>query len=190
MIQYLLFMTVHLKLGKIRAGYWLLLFGLKQFFCKKQAKGSTYYFSLFTFFKTSLAQLVKNPPANAGDERDEGSIPEKGRFLPGKPHGLRSLVGQSMGLKRVRHNRTHTYTENQYSCCKEKSTLTPVVTVSLACFLLLLLLWSYIMASRRESCPSAWLSECLCSEPCRWQEGRNEHISLSEACHSGRHLQD
>ena len=89
-IQYLLFVTVHLKLGKIRAGYWLLLFGLKQFFLQeKKNKGSTYYFSLFTFFfffLTSLAQLVKNPPANAGDERDEGSIPEKGRS-PGEGNG-------------------------------------------------------------------------------------------------------
>ena len=46
--------------------------------------------------------VVKNPPANAGDTRDMGSIPGSGRspsvrngkptpvFLPGKLHGQRS----------------------------------------------------------------------------------------------------
>ena len=33
-----------------------------------------------------VAQLVKNPPANAGDTRDVGSIPGSGRF-PGKGNG-------------------------------------------------------------------------------------------------------
>ena len=33
-----------------------------------------------------VAQLVKNPPANAGDARDVGSIPGSGRF-PGKRNG-------------------------------------------------------------------------------------------------------
>ena len=50
--------------------------------------------------------MVKNPPANAGDLRDLGSIPESGLkipwrrkwqpipvFLAGKFHGQRSLVG-------------------------------------------------------------------------------------------------
>ena len=46
----------------------------------------------------------KEPPANAGDIRDEGLIPELGRspgagwqftpvFLPGKFHGQRRLAG-------------------------------------------------------------------------------------------------
>ena len=51
--------------------------------------------------------MVKNPPANAGDARDMGSIPTSGRspgvgngkptpvFLPGESHGQRSLVGYS-----------------------------------------------------------------------------------------------
>ena len=51
--------------------------------------------------------MVKNPPANAGDARDSGSIPRWGRFpgagngnplqnfFPGKFHGQRSLVGYS-----------------------------------------------------------------------------------------------
>ena len=50
-------------------------------------------------------------------------------------------------------------------------------TASLTCFPLLLLLRSYMMACLRESCPSAWLLNCLCSEPCppvcTWQEERN-----------------
>ena len=50
--------------------------------------------------------MVKNPPANAGDAGDSGSIPGLGRspgvgngrqpspvFLPEKSHGQRSLVG-------------------------------------------------------------------------------------------------
>ena len=45
--------------------------------------------------------MIKNPPANAGDLRDEGVIPGLGRspgggltpvLLPGKSHGQRSLV--------------------------------------------------------------------------------------------------
>ena len=51
-----------------------------------------------------LAELVKNPPASAGGAGDsasilgqEGSLEEEtathSRFLPGKSHGQRSLVG-------------------------------------------------------------------------------------------------
>jgi len=48
--------------------------------------------------------VVKNPPSNAGDIRDLGSIPGSGRspeerkwqptqvFLPGESHGQRSLA--------------------------------------------------------------------------------------------------
>ena len=55
--------------------------------------------------------MVNNPPANAEDRRDTGSIPGSGRspggglattpvFLPGESHGQRSLVGDSpMGRK-------------------------------------------------------------------------------------------
>ena len=53
-----------------------------------------------------MAQVVKNPPANAGDVRDVGSIPRLGRspggghaitlvFLPGESRGQRSLAGYS-----------------------------------------------------------------------------------------------
>ena len=38
--------------------------------------------------------VVKNLPANAGDVRDMGSVPGLGKspvFLPGEPHGQRSL---------------------------------------------------------------------------------------------------
>ena len=51
--------------------------------------------------------MVKNPPANARDIRDAGSIPGSGRspgggqptpgFLPGESHGQRSLLGYSLG---------------------------------------------------------------------------------------------
>ena len=37
---------------------------------------------LFTFWASQVAvQVIKNPPANAGDVRDEGSIPASGRSL-------------------------------------------------------------------------------------------------------------
>ena len=51
--------------------------------------------------------MVRNPPANAGDVRDAGSIPESGRSPGGghgnplqyscleNPHGQRSLPGYS-----------------------------------------------------------------------------------------------
>ena len=55
-----------------------------------------------------MVLVVKNPPANVGDVRDEGgSIPGIGKipwrrvwqptteFLHGKSHGLRSLAGYS-----------------------------------------------------------------------------------------------
>ena len=52
-----------------------------------------------------VALVVKNPPVNAGDIRDSGSIPGSGRspggghgkpipvFLPGESRGQRSLAG-------------------------------------------------------------------------------------------------
>ena len=56
---------------------------------------------------SQVALVLKNPPVNAGDVRDEGLIPGLGRFpwrrtwqptpvfLPGEFHGQRSLVGYS-----------------------------------------------------------------------------------------------
>ena len=58
---------------------------------------STWYF--LSLLKSHVALLVKNPPANAGDLKDAGSIPGLGRFpctrawqptpvfLPGESHG-------------------------------------------------------------------------------------------------------
>ena len=58
-----------------------------------------------TFWAAQVEPVVKNPPANAGDVRDAGSIPGSGRspgggqptpvFLLGEFHGQRSLVGNS-----------------------------------------------------------------------------------------------
>ena len=61
-----------------------------------------------------MALVVKEPPANAADVRDMGSVPGLGqspgggsathsRFLPGESHGQRSLGGglESMGSHRV-----------------------------------------------------------------------------------------
>ena len=55
---------------------------------------------------SQVAQVVKNPHANAGDIKDVGSIPGLGRarrrkwqpipmFLPGEARGQRILVGYS-----------------------------------------------------------------------------------------------
>ena len=41
---------------------------------------------LWTLVKISGGTMVKNPPANAGDIRDTGSIPGLGRF-PGEGNG-------------------------------------------------------------------------------------------------------
>ena len=46
----------------------------------------TYYLISASFRVSQVALVVKNPPANAGDIRDEGSIPGSGRF-PGGGHG-------------------------------------------------------------------------------------------------------
>ena len=62
--------------------------------------------------------MVKNPPAKAGDVRDPGLIPGIRKipwrrkwqptpvfFLPGEPHGQKSLAGYSpYGYKVSRHN--------------------------------------------------------------------------------------
>ena len=63
-----------------------------------------------------VVQVVKNPPASAGEARDLGSVPESGRF-PGVGNGnplqypcLENSVDrvtgglQSMGSQRVGHN--------------------------------------------------------------------------------------
>ena len=73
------------------------------------------YNGVITGFPGDL--VVKNPPANAGNAGDTGSIPGSGRppwrrkwqpipiFLPRKSHGQRSLVGCSpWGHKRVGHD--------------------------------------------------------------------------------------
>ena len=68
---------------------------------------------------SQVALVVKNPPANAGDARDAGSIPGLGRSRgEGNGNPLQfsclkipwtgSLVGYSLwGSQRVRHDRTH-----------------------------------------------------------------------------------
>ena len=69
-------------------------------------------------YASQVVLVVKNPPANAADVRNEDSIPGLGRspgegngspltvFLSGKPHGQRSLVGhiQPVGSQTVGHN--------------------------------------------------------------------------------------
>ena len=82
---------------------------------------------LFVFGASQVVLLVKNPPANAGNVRDSGSIPGLGR-LPGgghgnplqyscleNPHGQRSLASYSPWGRReldttarTQHARTHT----------------------------------------------------------------------------------
>ena len=61
----------------------------------------------FNHVASQVVLVVKNPHANAEDIRDEGLIPELGRFpwrrawqptpvfLPGESHGQRRLAGYS-----------------------------------------------------------------------------------------------
>ena len=44
-----------------------------------------------TFWASQLALVVKNPPPNAGDVRDTGSIPGSGRS-PGGGHATHSSI--------------------------------------------------------------------------------------------------
>ena len=66
---------------------------------------------------SQVALVVKNPPANVGDERDGDLIPGSGiwspgeengnllHFLPEESHGQRSLVGYGpVGLQRLWHD--------------------------------------------------------------------------------------
>ena len=73
-----------------------------------------------------MAQVVKNPPANAGDARDAVLIPGLGRspgegngnplqyFLPGKFHEQRSLLGYSPWGCKESDMIEHTYTDTQH----------------------------------------------------------------------------
>ena len=89
--------------------------------------------------------MLKNPPTNAGDIRDVGSIPGAGRSPGGghgnllqyscleNPHGQRSLVGYSpWGQKEsdmtkqlsIAQERTNHYVWNLFaSCLKKKKTI-------------------------------------------------------------------
>ena len=72
------------------------------------------FISRSSVFKASqLAQLVKNLPANAGDARDVGLIPELGRspregndnpLQYSSPWTMEPGGLQSMGLQRIRHD--------------------------------------------------------------------------------------
>ena len=73
--------------------------------------------------------VVKNPPANAGNTGEAGSIPGWKRspeeematcssFMPGKPHGQRRLVGYSLwGHKEL------DMTEHTHLCCHHHVTV-------------------------------------------------------------------
>ena len=76
---------------------------------------ATFVFLRLTYLASQVMLVVKNPPANAGDTREEGSIPQSGRppwrrkwqptpvFLPGESHGQRGLVGYRRGAERWKH---------------------------------------------------------------------------------------
>ena len=75
--------------------------------------------------------VINNPPANAGDTRDMGSIPGSGRCPGGgngnplqcscleNPQGQRSLVGYGpWGRKRVGHDSaTEDTSKTELACC-------------------------------------------------------------------------
>ena len=101
---------------------------------------------------SQMALVVKNLPANAQDVRDKGSIPGSGRspggehcfawrqptpvFLPGEPHGQRSLAGYGpQGRKEsdMTEGTQHAHTQNLWilkiswwaESGKEKSIMVP-----------------------------------------------------------------
>ena len=54
---------------------------------REQNRNLEHYLYYFKLWASQLVRVVKNPPANAGDVRDAGSIPGLGRF-PGGGHGI------------------------------------------------------------------------------------------------------
>ena len=76
-----------------------------------------------SYIQSPDGSVVKNPPANAGDTRDTGSVPGSGRsayrkwqptavILPGKPHGQRSLARYTVqGITKIQTRQSiHTWT--------------------------------------------------------------------------------
>lgn len=98
-IQYLLSMTVHLKLGKRLepATLTLIIWTKNEFFCKKKAKGSTCYFSLFTFLKQAgSAGKEPTPPMQEMKEMrvqsQKGRSPGRGNDNPVQYSYLENLM--------------------------------------------------------------------------------------------------
>ena len=88
-----------------------------------------------------MVLVVKNPPANAGDIRDAGSIPGLGKSLgerhgnplkysfPGESHGKRSIAGynpwshKELDMTERAHTHTHTHTHTYTYTTKKLSIL-------------------------------------------------------------------
>ena len=78
--------------------------------------GSSIDVYMYMYWASKVALVVKNPPANAGDLRDLGSIPGLGRCPEGRHVNplqyscLENTIDkgvwrvQSIGLQRVRHD--------------------------------------------------------------------------------------
>ena len=95
--------------------------------------------------------VVKNMPANEGDARDVGLIPGLGRS-PGRGNG----------------------NSCQHSCCRENPNLNCFFDLLFIAFLVII-----IQNGQSQRILPLCLTiklKCLCSEPWRCQEGRNEHI--------------
>ena len=87
---------------RIISKYFLLLWALK-----KNGKSVEITLRLVEISTSQVVLVVKNPPANAGDARDAGSVPGSGRSSGGghssplqyscleNPHGQRNLAGYS-----------------------------------------------------------------------------------------------
>ena len=85
---------------------------------------------------TVCGAVVKNPPASAGDTKDEGLIPGLGRFpgvgncnplqsifVPAESHGQRSVASYSPWDCRVGHNWAHTHRTNEPKMGRGKSVI-------------------------------------------------------------------
>ena len=97
--------------------WWAAVYGVAQRRTRLKRLSSSSSSSSSSFHRASqVALMVKNPPANAGDRRDAGSVSGLGRSL-GERHGnplqysclenpleQRSLEGYSPWGARIRHN--------------------------------------------------------------------------------------
>ena len=84
-----------------------------------------------------LAQVVKNPPANAGDLRDSSSIPRSGRSLGGCSLFCNSVVSNSLQPHGLQHSRLPCPSSSPGTCsnsCPLSQSCHPTISSSVISF--------------------------------------------------------